>query len=72
LCRGAHTILITDNTELNKKSIYKDAIIIPRLSELSPILSIIPLQLLSYYIGIGKGVTVDQPKSLAKVVKVDG
>ena len=72
LCRGAHTILITDNTELNKKSIYKDSIIIPRLRELSAILSIIPLQLLSYYIGIGKGVTVDQPKSLAKVVTVDG
>lgn len=72
LCRGAHTILISNNAELNKKTIYKDAIIIPKLRELSPILSIIPLQLLSYYVGIGKGVTVDQPKSLAKVVTVDG
>jgi glucosamine--fructose-6-phosphate aminotransferase (isomerizing) len=42
------------------------------MCDLSPILSIIPMQLLAYHIGILKNITVDQPKSLAKVVTVDG
>ena len=72
LCRGAHTILITNEEKLNKPTVYKDCIVVPKLHHLSSLLAIIPLQLLSYEIGIAKGVTVDQPKSLAKVVTVDG
>jgi len=72
-CRGAHTILITNNKEkLYKPSVYKYVIEIPKLKVLSGLLSVIPMQLLSYKMGIKKGVTVDQPKSLAKVVTVDG
>ncbi len=72
-CRGAYTILITNNKEkLYKKNIYNYLIEIPKLKVLSGLLTIIPLQLLSYKIGILKGVSVDQPKSLAKVVTVDG
>ena len=72
LCRGAHTILITNDEKLYKESVYKDCVHIPKLHHLSALLSIIPLQLLSYEMGIANGVTVDQPKSLAKVVTVDG
>ena len=72
LCRGAHTILLTNDQKCYKPSIYKDAIFVPKLQVLSPILSIIPMQLLAYHIGILKNITVDQPKSLAKVVTVDG
>jgi glucosamine--fructose-6-phosphate aminotransferase (isomerizing) len=43
-----------------------------KLKELSSLLTVIPFQLLCYEIGLKKGVTVDQPKSLAKVVTVDG
>jgi len=72
-CRGAHTILITNNKEkLFKSNIYKDVIEIPRMKVLSSLLTVVPLQILSYEIGILKGITVDQPKSLAKVVTVDG
>ena len=37
----------------------------------SPILSIIPLQLLSYYISKEKGLDVDKPRNLAKSVTVE-
>ncbi len=38
---------------------------------LSPILSVVPLQLLAYYIATYKGTDVDQPRNLAKVVTVE-
>jgi glucosamine--fructose-6-phosphate aminotransferase (isomerizing) len=72
LCRGAHTILLSNDEKCYKPTIYKDAIFVPKLRVLSSILSIIPMQLLAYHIGILKNITVDQPKSLAKVVTVDG
>jgi len=73
VCRGAKTILITDDrNKLFKSNVYKHVIEVPKLNVLSSLLCVIPLQLLSYEMGIKKGVTVDQPKSLAKVVTVDG
>ena len=39
--------------------------------ELEAILSVIPLQLLSYYIAVGNGKDVDQPRNLAKSVTVE-
>ncbi|MEK0413907.1 MAG: hypothetical protein RL070_1395 [Bacteroidota bacterium] len=45
---------------------------VPEIDEvLAPLLSVIPLQLLSYYIGIYKGVDVDKPRNLAKSVTVE-
>ena len=45
---------------------------IPASSDLlSPILSIIPLQLLAYYIAVRRGCDVDQPRNLAKSVTVE-
>jgi len=70
--RGAYTILVTNNRDLYKENIYRYVIEVPKLRVLSGLLSVIPMQLLSYEMGILKGVTVDQPKSLAKVVTVDG
>ncbi|HEX4453106.1 MAG TPA: glutamine--fructose-6-phosphate transaminase (isomerizing) [Kofleriaceae bacterium] len=39
--------------------------------ELQPILTVLPLQLLSYYVADGKGTDVDQPRNLAKSVTVE-
>src|SRR4051812_3660635 len=54
-------------------SVVSDRIIeIPSSSDLlSPILSIIPLQLLSYHIAVRRGCDVDQPRNLAKSVTVE-
>jgi glucosamine--fructose-6-phosphate aminotransferase (isomerizing) len=54
-------------------SVVSDHVIeIPAASDLlSPILSIIPLQLLAYYIAVRRGCDVDQPRNLAKSVTVE-
>ncbi len=45
---------------------------IPLVDELiAPILTVIPLQLLSYYVGTAKGIDVDKPRNLAKSVTVE-
>ena len=49
-----------------------DSIAIPEADELvAPILSVIPMQLLAYYIGVAKGYDVDKPRNLAKSVTVE-
>jgi glucosamine--fructose-6-phosphate aminotransferase (isomerizing) len=45
---------------------------IPAADEIiAPMLSVIPLQLLSYYVGVAKGFDVDKPRNLAKSVTVE-
>jgi glucosamine--fructose-6-phosphate aminotransferase (isomerizing) len=41
------------------------------IDSLSPLLTVIPLQLLSYYVAVAKGRDVDQPRNLAKSVTVE-
>lgn len=49
-----------------------DVYFVPPADEiLAPLISCIPLQLLSYYVGIAKGVDVDKPRNLAKSVTVE-
>jgi len=51
---------------------FEEVINIPSTNTLiSPILSIIPLQLFSYYIAKEKGLDVDKPRNLAKSVTVE-
>ena len=69
ISRGAKTIVVT-NDNINKSFDY--VIKIPKTNKyLSPILSVIPLQLLSYYIAKEKGLDVDKPRNLAKSVTVE-
>jgi len=70
ITRGAKTLVIT-NQKINKSQFFK-VINIPDTEPcLSPILSIIPLQLLAYYISKEKGLDVDKPRNLAKSVTVE-
>lgn len=53
-------------------SMANDTMFVPDIDEvIAPILSVIPLQLLSYYIGVAKGFDVDKPRNLAKSVTVE-
>jgi len=53
-------------------SMADDTMFVPDIDEvIAPILSVVPLQLLSYYIGIAKGFDVDKPRNLAKSVTVE-
>ena len=68
--RGAKTIIVT-NLDLPDNN-YDYIITIPRVSPLvSPALSVIPLQLLAYYVSKEKGLDVDKPRNLAKSVTVE-
>ena len=70
ITRGAKTLVIT-NKELPTNS-FDTIITVPDTdSLLSPILTIVPLQLLSYYISKEKGLDVDKPRNLAKSVTVE-
>jgi glucosamine--fructose-6-phosphate aminotransferase (isomerizing) len=53
-------------------SMSNDVMFVPDTDEvIAPLLSTIPLQLLSYYVGIAKGIDVDKPRNLAKSVTVE-
>ena len=70
ITRGANVYLITDQTIDNKA--FKDIVSIPKVSYmLSPIISVIPLQLLAYYVAKNKKLDVDKPRNLAKSVTVE-
>ncbi len=70
ITRGAKTLIIT-NQDLENKN-YDEVINIPKTNPMiSPILSVIPLQLFAYYISKEKGLDVDKPRNLAKSVTVE-
>ncbi len=70
ITRGAKTMIVT-NQEFENKG-FDFIFNIPKTDSLiSPVLSVIPLQLLSYYISKEKGLDVDKPRNLAKSVTVE-
>ena len=70
ITRGAKTLIIT-NKNIDE-SMFDLTINIPKTNPfISPILSIVPLQLFAYYISKEKGLDVDKPRNLAKSVTVE-
>ena len=70
ITRGAKTLVVT-NQDIDK-SMFDEVITIPETSSfVSTVLSVIPLQLLAYYISKEKGLDVDKPRNLAKSVTVE-
>lgn len=70
ITRGAKTLVIT-NQDFNY-NMFDEVIKIPSVSSfLSPVLAIVPLQLLAYFISKEKGLDVDKPRNLAKSVTVE-
>ena len=70
ITRGAKTLVITNQVLPNAH--FDFVVTIPETNPLiSPILSVIPLQLLAYYISKNKGLDVDKPRNLAKSVTVE-
>lgn len=70
ITRGAKTLVIT-NQNIDK-NMFDMTIQIPKTNSfISPILSIVPLQLFAYYISKEKGLDVDKPRNLAKSVTVE-
>ena len=70
--RKGKVIAIVNHGEKTISGIADFTIEIPETEDpLSPLLSVIPLQLLSYHIAVGRGCDVDQPRNLAKSVTVE-
>lgn len=72
VARQGAVIAVTDADSGDLERLCKHVIRIPSTLEfLSPLLSVIPLQLLSYHIAVQRGCDVDQPRNLAKSVTVE-
>ncbi|MES2848462.1 MAG: glutamine--fructose-6-phosphate transaminase (isomerizing) [Bacteroidota bacterium] len=69
--KGKVIAVITEGDEVIP-GIADDVFYVPPADEIiAPMLSVIPMQLLSYYVGVAKGYNVDMPRNLAKSVTVE-
>jgi glucosamine--fructose-6-phosphate aminotransferase (isomerizing) len=72
LARRGKTIVVATIGNKQIKDYVKEVIFIPKIEDIfSPLLTIIPLQLLAYYIAALKGHDIDKPRNLAKSVTVE-
>lgn len=70
--RSGKIIAVVTKGDIQVKELADHVIEIPETTEaLTPLLTTIPLQLLSYYIAVLRGCNVDQPRNLAKSVTVE-
>jgi glucosamine--fructose-6-phosphate aminotransferase (isomerizing) len=70
--RGGKILAIVKSGDVEIEKMVDWVIEIPQVEEVvSPLLSVIPLQLLAYYIAVERGCNVDQPRNLAKSVTVE-
>ena len=70
--RDGKVITITHGTDERIRRVSDEVIPIPQSHPLlTPVLSVVPLQLLAYHIAVKRGCDVDQPRNLAKSVTVE-
>jgi glucosamine--fructose-6-phosphate aminotransferase (isomerizing) len=70
--RGGPVIAVAETGDTRVAKLADDVIYIPRVEDfLQPIVSSIPLQLLSYHMALIRGCDVDKPRNLAKSVTVE-
>ncbi len=70
--RDARLIGVTSIDDSEARSTFDDLLFVPHVDELlSPIIAVLPLQLLAYHIAARRGLDVDQPRNLAKSVTVE-
>jgi glucosamine--fructose-6-phosphate aminotransferase (isomerizing) len=70
--RGAHVIAVATEGNASVAHHAEEVVTVPNTDWLlQPILAVIPLQLLAYYIARARGLNVDQPRNLAKTVTVE-
>ncbi|MBI1838994.1 MAG: glutamine--fructose-6-phosphate transaminase (isomerizing) [Candidatus Colwellbacteria bacterium] len=70
--RGGPVIAIGTEGDKSLEKVADDVIYIPKTLEmLTPLLTVVPLHLFAYYVGVEKGYDVDRPRNLAKSVTVE-
>ena len=70
IARGAHSIIVT-NQEIDNEIIQDKINVIKINPFLQPIITIVPLQLLAYYVAKNNNCDIDKPRNLAKSVTVE-
>jgi glucosamine--fructose-6-phosphate aminotransferase (isomerizing) len=72
LARGGKVIAVATDNGKDIDDLDVEKIPIPNCpEELTPLVTVLPLQLLSYYVADFKGTDIDQPRNLAKTVTVE-
>jgi glucosamine--fructose-6-phosphate aminotransferase (isomerizing) len=70
--RGGHVIAVATEGDEDIKRYAEDVLYIPDVPEpLSPMLTVVPLQLMAYHAAVLRGHDVDKPRNLAKSVTVE-
>lgn len=70
--RKGQVVAVINEGDEQSRTLAKDVIVVPEADEImAPMLSVVPMQLLAYYIGVAKGFDVDKPRNLAKSVTVE-
>ncbi|GJQ30240.1 MAG: glutamine--fructose-6-phosphate aminotransferase [isomerizing] [Phycisphaerae bacterium] len=70
--RGGHVIAVATECDEHIKRYAEDVLYIPDIPEpLSPMLAVVPLQLMAYHAAVIRGHDVDKPRNLAKSVTVE-
>lgn len=70
--RGAYVLAVTNADNLEMEKAADSILYVPKTNQyFTNSLAIIPLQLFSYYVSVGKGLDVDKPRNLAKSVTVE-
>ncbi len=70
--RKGNVLAVVSKGDNSVAGVAQAVMVVPQAHEvIAPLLSVIPLQLLSYYIGVARGLDVDKPRNLAKSVTVE-
>ena len=70
--RGGHVIAVATEGDEQIATLAEDVLYVPEVEEcLSPLVTVVPLQLLSYHAALMRGHDVDKPRNLAKSVTVE-
>ena len=70
--RNSRILAVVTEGDEQVKKIADSVLEIPQtLNALVPLLSVLPLQILAYYVAVDKGLDVDMPRNLAKSVTVE-
>lgn len=70
--RGGHVIAVATEGDQDIKRVAEDVLYIPEVLEpISPLVAVVPLQLLAYHAAVLRGHDVDKPRNLAKSVTVE-
>lgn len=69
--KGCILAIVTEGDKQVAEMVQNVIEVPPTLMYLAPLLSVVPLQMLSYHVAVSKGLDVDQPRNLAKSVTVE-